>query len=253
MGYKDREPCILRAVFSKSDQKCEGEKMIVLITPTGGRPEAFSVCQKLMERQTYSGPVTWVIIDDGPKRSPFNFSRENWHIVHIRPKDLWTEGQNTHSRNLLLGLECVDYEDKVLFIEDDDYYSPAWLAAMDKMLDYVALAGERNARYYNLKTGHGRDMKNDKHASLCSTGFRGQEALELFKEICRNNLTRLDVLLWRHFKGFKTLFFGGYVVGIKGFNGRAGIGVGHNQLGGKRESLFSLIGEDSLMYEPFRK
>lgn len=39
--------------------------MMTLITPTGVRPKAWSICERLMARQTYDGPVQWVIVDDG--------------------------------------------------------------------------------------------------------------------------------------------------------------------------------------------
>ena len=39
--------------------------MIQLLTPTGMRPEAFALCERWMAAQTYDGPCTWFVVDDG--------------------------------------------------------------------------------------------------------------------------------------------------------------------------------------------
>ena len=38
---------------------------ITLITPTCNRPEAFALCEYWMSRQTYSGEIQWIVVDDG--------------------------------------------------------------------------------------------------------------------------------------------------------------------------------------------
>ena len=49
--------------------------MLTLLTATGARPEAWAICEQLMARQTYAGPVRWVIVDDGPVAQPVAFQR----------------------------------------------------------------------------------------------------------------------------------------------------------------------------------
>ncbi|NOX54094.1 MAG: glycosyltransferase family 2 protein [Planctomycetes bacterium] len=53
--------------------------------------------------------------------------------------------------NLLAALQRVRH-DKVVFVEDDDWYAPEYLAQMVRWLDQTDLVGETGARYYHLPT-----------------------------------------------------------------------------------------------------
>lgn len=69
--------------------------MLTLVTATGARPEAWALCERWMLRQTFAGPVRWVIVDDGPEPQPITFRRAGWELVLIRPAPFWRPGQNT--------------------------------------------------------------------------------------------------------------------------------------------------------------
>lgn len=199
--------------------------MLQLLTATGARPDAFALCERWMAAQTYAGPVTWIVVDDGPVAQPVTKSPKGWVQVVVRPAPFWQPGQNTQARNLLKGLDAVDPAHPLVIIEDDDYYSPEWLEHVAAMLDRAELVGEFLARYYNIAQRCGRQLSNKNHASLCSTAMRGR-ALETFRIACKRNPKFIDLELWnRHRSRF--LFGGHRVVGIKGLPGRGGIGMGH--------------------------
>ena len=201
--------------------------MITLITTTGARPEAFLLCQKWMKQQTYKGEVRWIIVDDGPEAQPIKFKRAKWTLDIVRPEPFWEPGQNTQARNLRAGLDRVNPEDKVLIIEDDDYYAPEWIEKVDAELEKAELVGEMRARYYNIRTKIYRQLDNKNHASLCASGLRGA-AVETLRSVCRPSIQFIDLLLWQAHSS-KHLFDGHLTVGIKGLPGRGGIGMGHDK------------------------
>jgi glycosyltransferase involved in cell wall biosynthesis len=178
-----------------------------------------------MGNQTYTGPVRWVIVDDGKDPQKITIERD-WEIKVIRREPFWKPGQNTQAQNLLLGLKhCTD---KLAIIEDDDYYHPDWLTAVSEMLNHAELVGESHARYYNIRTKTAKTGKNKSHSSLCSTAMRGK-AIQTFARVSRPNVRFIDKDLWQRHTD-KKLFPTNYVVGIKGMPGRNGIGTGHNSL-----------------------
>lgn len=199
--------------------------MLTLLTATGARPAAWALCERWMARQDYAGPVRWIIVDDGAEPQPVTFQREGWQLVLIRPSPHWSAGQNTQARNLLKGLAAVDTADRLVIIEDDDWYSPDWLSTVAQELEHAELVGERLARYYNVQQRRGRQLSNTGHASLCSTAMRGS-ALQAFAAACRSRPQFIDLELWRGATS-RHLFDGHRVVGIKGLPGRGGIGMGH--------------------------
>lgn len=226
--------------------------MLQLLTATGMRPEAWALCERWMMRQTYIGPVRWIIVDDGQDMQRITFEREGWALVQMRPQPFWTPGQNTQARNLLIGLTAVEREHPVIVVEDDDWYAPDWLAHCDAHLVKADLVGEVRARYYNVERHVGRRMNNRTHSSLCSTAARGA-ALDAFWNACRSSSKFIDICLWQSFGGRKSLFGGDRVCGIKGLPGRDGIGCGHRRtFSGSLDKcgrlLYQWIGDDAGAY-----
>lgn len=225
--------------------------MLTLLTATGARPAAWALCERWMARQDYSGPVRWIIVDDGPEPQPVTFRRDGWQLVLVRPSPHWAPGQNTQARNLLKGLAAVDPADNLAIIEDDDWYAPDWLSAVAAELQHAELVGEHRARYYNVQQRRGRQLVNTGHASLCSTAMRGS-ALQDFADACRARPKFIDLELWRRPRD-RRLFGGHRVVGIKGLPGRGGIGMGHDpEFRGEADASGALlrdwIGEDAEVY-----
>lgn len=200
--------------------------MLTLLTATGARPQAWAICERLMAAQDYAGPVRWVIVDDGPDPQPVTFQRDGWTLEVIRPLPFWRHGDNTQARNLLAGLAVIGADERVVIIEDDDWYAPDWLTHVSSELARAELVGETMARYYNVAKRIGRQLNNTAHASLCATAMRGR-ALALFRQVCRPGLQFIDLDLWKRAPS-RHLFSGHRVVGIKGMPGRGGIGMGHS-------------------------
>lgn len=225
--------------------------MLTLLTATGARPAAWAICERLMAAQDYAGPVRWVIVDDGPEPQPVTFQREGWALVLVRPAPHWRPGQNTQARNLLAGLAVIEDSERVAIIEDDDHYGPDWLSHVDAQLKQAELVGEARARYYNVPARVGRQLSNDRHASLCASAMRGA-ALRTFRAVCRTRPRFIDIELWRRHPS--RLLFGGHrVTGIKGLPGRGGIGMGHSkQFSGIEDHdgalLSEWIGADAELY-----
>lgn len=225
--------------------------MLTLITATGSRPQAWELCQHFMHRQTYAGPVRWIIVDDGETAQPISFERAGWTLEVLRPEPFWRPGDNTQSRNLLLGLEHVSEDDRLVFIEDDDWYSAHWLEIVNQRLNLVDLVGERLAFYYNLRFRKYSQLRNGSHASLCSTAIKGR-VIPMLEEICKTRPKFIDLALWR-LPVPRRLFTSREVIGMKGLPGREGIGMGHQPPSNFKpdptgELLRTMIGSDADLY-----
>ena len=235
---------------------------IALITPTGGRPEAFALCEKWIGQQTYKGEINWIVVDDCVPETRCTMGQ-----TIIRPKPAWRPGQNTQARNLRLALATAGLGGKILFIEDDDYYAPDYLSLVDQWLDEAALVGETHTRYYNVRCRSWHVCANKHHSSLCQTGFRA-EILPLVVNACSGREQFLDMTLWSvaaergrlhpFDPHFSPSAHSGLCIGMKGLPGRLGIGMGHKRT--KRwtpdpdmSMLRSWIGGDHLEYAGYHE
>ena len=200
---------------------------VYAITPTGARPEGLALLGEYINAQNYCGKLTWVVVDDCDPVTRMPKMRAGIRTITIDPDWVWRPGMNTQAACMTAGLARVP-DDAILFnLEDDDIYLPNHFDNMLEVMTRAELAGERDSRYYNVKTGKWRVLKGTIHASMASTVCRGQ-ALQDLKKLCASGMRKmLDVNLWRNFKGPKMLLDSHNVVGIKGLPGRPGIGVGH--------------------------
>jgi bifunctional DNA-binding transcriptional regulator/antitoxin component of YhaV-PrlF toxin-antitoxin module len=190
-----------------------------------------------MSRQTYTGPVQWVVVDDC---LPYTETTLNQDIV--RPVPVWTAGTgHTLSRNLREGLG-IARNDAVIVIEDDDWYSPEYVQTVVDRLEsqpVMTLCGECPSRYYNVRTRCYHELHNRRHASLCQTAFR-LEMVPVVLGLLRGDGPWIDIKLWGALDG--VLHEGGLCVGIKGMPGRDGIGMGH-QGGGTHDPELEVLRE----------
>jgi len=232
--------------------------MIVLITPTGAREAQFNLCSLFMQRQTYQGPVTWIIVDDCYPKTTDRIQgdfKPDWTIIKVYPTPIWN-GQNTQSRNLSVGLDamegnCKDIE-AIFVIEDDDYYKYIYIERMLQHLTGFWACGEMNTIYYNVQHRRYADNNNRQHSSLFQIAFTS-EALPIFRTAV--SAQWIDA----HFcsimpKDKLNLFNDGILsVGMKGMPGRRGIGAGHTRMDRhpmdyNGNYLKSLIGEQDAKY-----
>lgn len=229
--------------------------MLQLLTATGARPEAFALCQRWMQAQDYVGKVLWIIVDDGQDPQPLAKMSSRWLQVVVRPSPRWEPGQNTQARNLLAGLNAVDSDYPLVMIEDDDWYAPDWLTHVEQQLERAEIVGEIHARYYNVATRKGRQLRNGTHASLCSTALRGA-GIDALRKSCVSSPKFIDLDLWKRHRN-KRVFEGHRVVGIKGMPGRGGIGMGHQEnftgdFDRNGALLRQWIGDDATHYSEFQ-
>lgn len=232
--------------------------MIYLLTPTGGRPEAFALLVRYIVTQNYRDEMHWVVVDDCEPETKMP-ERLPWHIrvELVRPQWRWQPGVNTQAACLMVGLAHVPEDARLLIIEDDDVYLPQHVANMAGALEHYELVGEQVAKYYNIATQRQRSIPSARHASLASTGVRGG-ALSALRAIVGGGSTTkgIDFKLWQSYKGRKRLLDTQNVIGIKGLPGRAGIGVGHRATFGTPDNadvLGSWIGKHrAARYDQFR-
>jgi len=230
--------------------------MIVLLTPTGGRPRQFELCQKWMAAQTYKGRVLWIVVDDClPRTSEIKEAfPDTWTIVHKYPFPVWRLGGNTQSRNLREGLRVIkalpqeDIEG-IFIIEDDDYYRPQYLEKMRALLPGYEAVGEMCTVYYNVTTRRWKKHQNTRHSSLFQTAFV-LSALKVFEESL--DFKFIDIAFFKRLNCVYLFDNENLSIGIKGMPGRAGIGKGHQNTGPGNDpdctTLQNLIGEDVRWY-----
>lgn len=205
---------------------------VTLITPTGGRPYAFSLCCKWVERMVthYGKEVQWIVTDDvyPPTEIP------SWAEVlrikpYWKPKQPNQDADNTQARNMLSALS-ITAGDKIVVIEDDDWYREDYLSLMVSRLESSgkSLVGCIPARYYHIPERTWMVCPNRIHASLCCTAFRS-EVVPSLRRLCQQKEKWLDVSLFRVFRSFSALFPEDHpsCIGVKGLPGRPGIGIGH--------------------------
>jgi hypothetical protein len=188
-----------------------------------------------MKTQTYTGPVTWVIVDDClPETTAFipEDFKPNWTILKVYPRPEWEPGQNSQARNISAGIwELFDHYspdqiEAIFFIEDDDYYKPIYLEMMVPRLPGYQAIGETNTIYYNVYYRRHITNGNTEHASLFQTAI-SVAALPEFEK-CYKELF-IDYVFFAKIRSVNLFQAGNLAIGIKGLPGRSGIGSGHSQ------------------------
>jgi len=203
---------------------------ITFITPTGDRPLTFALCQKWVKQQTLQ-PTQWIIVDDGKVPATQTIVMDN--IYYLRREPQPDDPQHTLLANLKVALPLV-MGDKIMVIEDDDYYAPKYAETMAAKLEDDEIVGIYNGRYYYLPTGGNCRAGNERHASLASTAFR-RSFLVKFNKLVNTETGALDMRLWRTIKkGDRGHLFlddsEPLYVGMKGAPGRPGKGGSHTPI-----------------------
>lgn len=221
------------------------QESTTVVTLTGRRP-SFELCEAYVHAQENAW-FHWLIVDDGDP--PVVLQPSMLPTTIIRPDKLWNpkEPKNTLSSNLLLALEWCRrsmYAQKIIFMEDDDWYAPCYVSVMRAALDRSDIVGEGNARYYNLRTRQWQYMGNTSHASLAQTGIRRDSMIDTLIEVAKQRTSGgIDIELWARAKRDNQRCEMGrakeyrrcelwmqdvpMAVSLKGLPGRPGIGIGH--------------------------
>jgi hypothetical protein len=200
---------------------------ISIITPGGGRPQAFALCEKYMARQTVwkEHEIQWIVVDDNEK-DPVRCTMGQEHIFGALP---WRFGINTLRYNLDAGIKAAT-GDYLFVIENDDYYKPQYLEVYLSLLQHADLVGFGDVTYYSLRTRSFREMKNFQHASTCQTAWRKSYTPYILHAVHAGE-PYPDLTIWGQARAAKRKYLlalgQDLCVGIKSTPGRGGIGIGH--------------------------
>jgi len=218
---------------------------VTVITLTGDRPLAFALCKLWMSGQTLK-PDQWIVVDDG--KTPLVPTPE---MTYIRREPRRDDPSHTMILNMRAALPAIAGE-KILFLEDDEYYAPRYVEEMARRLEEYEVVGIARSKYYHLPTGGFLRHSNMDHASLAQTGFRGSFLPE-FAMLLKGDMF-LDIRIWKKVGNTQKLKWGeetcvvgerivgngrgllfddgiesNLYVGMKGLPGRMGIGCGHRE------------------------
>jgi len=230
-----------------------------VITPTGDRPGPLTICYAMMAKQTIK-PAQWIIIDDGLGESLKLPPDANIEFIKRERKP----GEPDHTLPLQLQKAISRVKtNKVIIIEDDDWYDKEYLEKTSNLLDQYDLVGLTHNTYYFVKDKEWFTHCNVVHSSLCSTGF-AKKAFPFFNQV-RLDWPFVDLDLWR--KGRRQLQLKHHlyrsekimVLGIKQLPGRIGVTYDSNRRqlkNGMRKdndlSFFkSVVGNDFNLYTPY--
>lgn len=225
---------------------------ITLITPTCGRPDGLRLAERWMARQTRKWDE-WIVADGAPDQALVA-------TPTLGQRHLWSPqepGYRNFLGNVSNGVDAAR-GDLIIFIEDDDFYSPVHLETLAAQLSQpdVLAAGDDLQRYYNLPLRLYRTFENV-GASLCQTGIRRWAVETLHETIteCREKQSYgLDTRFWKKVpKAAWSLDRTGTVVGVKGLPGQVGLGIGHRPSGAwtpdmDLSTLKSWVGDDVSAY-----
>jgi hypothetical protein len=205
--------------------------MITCITPTGDRPKMLDTCAQWLAMQGQVG-VQWIVVDDGVEPHKPDIPGPGWEVEYVRRFPGEAPSVLSFAHNIEAAIPLVKHE-KVVMIEDDDYYAPAHLETVSALLDKYDAVGDERQHYYYLPDRIWCDLQN-RGASLAQTAFR-RNLLPLLKNACEWAIDRdcrgIDARFWglvRRQEISHHLYTEPVtVVGLKGRVGRPGLGIGH--------------------------
>jgi len=231
-------------------EKDQRAKDFTVITPTGDRHHCLKLCRFFLGRQTIL-PKEWIIIDDGQKPINWQYQRK---AKYVRREPKVNDPDHTLRMNLFEAFKHIT-TDKIIIMEDDDWYARDHCEMLFNALDDYDLCGQGFTYYYNIPHQSFRRMNNNKHASFCQTAFTSK-VIPILRQLCnRGQSPFLDIELWQHFDGSKKILPANPAtcIGMKGMPGRPGQTTGHkNPIGfiddSNGEILNQLVGSDDFLY-----
>jgi len=225
---------------------------LTLISCLCDRPEAWALVESYIARQSHQ-PYQWICVDDDDPPSKCTMGQEYYYLPHLKGR-----GSMVNKIKTVLLSDLVK-GDALVFIENDDWLHPNWLAECHRKLTSHDMVGEGMAFYYNVRRRMWSIHNNRQHASLCSTAVTRAVFPYLLK-LCANPDPFIDSRLWTTWNGTRHVFYPNnrMTVGIKAMPGLAGAGNGH-VLTEKDNwnpdptmaKLRDLIGADADAYEKF--
>lgn len=188
-----------------------------VLTCTGNRKHLIPQLKKYLDRQTVQ-PGQWLIIDDGEDKIPPEMIEGADRFFRDRTSE---SNQKNLIRSMLEVLIFVKYE-KVIIMEDDDWYHPQYLEVMSNYLDQYDLAGQKNTYIYNVpaKAWYQSDCKEA--CTLGRTGFT-KAVFNTIQETLPKTRRMPDMAIWLNYEGNKIMLPPDphLYVGIKGISNNA--------------------------------
>jgi len=174
------------------------KKEVSVITCTGDRPETFELLRRWMEKQTVK-PTQWVVVDDG--KEPLK-NIEGFEYIRREPTN--RDYLHTLCLNLEKALAAVKC-DKIIIMEDDDWYASSYIEYMSTLLDKADLVGFGNLIFYYPSICKYMVKGSAKHPAFAQTAFN-KVLIPVLQEICSKALTEyelcgkglVDSFLWKH-------------------------------------------------------
>lgn len=194
--------------------------LVSLLTCTSDRPAGFRLCERWMSRQTYAGDIEWIVVDDGI--TPATCTQGQ---VHMRLNPV-SDPRASFKQNMLAGIRAIS-GDVALFVEDDDWYAPGYVAAMVDALQRFPLVGSPRARQYHVNQRMYRLCENDGHASLAQTGIGAWELTGMLGFVLHTTNPFYDKRIWKALGPAGLVVDRSLSVGIKGLPGKGGLSVVH--------------------------
>lgn len=196
---------------------------MIVLTATGDRLTAFTLCRRWMAEQTYKN-VRWVVVDDGTTR--VDAAAE---VLYRQPRP--TDPKHTMATNILYALDTLKLNDDIVFFEDDDYYAPTYLETMAGMLKQRPFVGFDRVIYYRLNhRTYKQHLLGPGFSILGMIGIRA-EFIPQLREACARcvavNWYGVDTVLNDLVPRNRKLTVRSHLhVGIKGLPGRGGMSDG---------------------------
>lgn len=190
--------------------------LLTLITPTGDRPEAFALCERWISRQRYQGEIQWIVVDDG--HTPTKCTMGQLYIQR-EPMD-----GHTLCANLREAIPHIR-GDRLLIIEDDEYYGPDYLSVMTAQLQHADFVGERASKYYFVRERKWIQYPAWHHVALCRIGMQSAVYMDLKRAVGDSDHPSVDQRLWNYWTGSRRVWMDErgdmrLGVGMKGLPGR---------------------------------
>ena len=91
--------------------------------------------------------------------------------------------------------------DKIIVIEDDDWYAPDYVQFVSPLLERADLVGLLGAKVYYLDSRSWHHYLEHKHASWCLTAFYSTVIPEVWRQLTPVDDWRLDVRVWQAWSG----------------------------------------------------
>ena len=219
---------------------------LTIVTTTRDRPLCFGILEGIISRQTLQ-PDQWLVVNDGLE--PYSY-RRGQEVVRRRPKKTMkrADGKKVDEISILANWQTAFPKikgEKVAVVEDDDWYHPAYLETVSKLLDEYDVVGVANDYYFKLASRRYKMMYNLNHASLAATAFRSSALFAVQRAVnvlaVNNRSVFVDMYLWAEAEGMHGLKVKlvpnratdgrAYHVGMKQMPGAAGLGQGHTDQG----------------------